>query len=256
MVDRQILLDTETTGLDPKKGHKIIEIGCVELVDRRLTGKTYQQFLNPKRQIDEGALKVHGITEAFLADKPVFEDVFEEFLNFVKDAELIIHNAPFDIGFLNQEIHIANLNPNCQWQEMEQYCQILDTLTMARKMYPGQKNSLDALCKRFSIDNTHRTLHGALLDSEILADVYLAMTGGQTNLFQAESKTQNAQQNEYQQHKKTKSHLDLKVIRASELELTEHSKRLQQLKKSSSKGCLWTELENSQPSIPNTDSDQ
>jgi DNA polymerase-3 subunit epsilon len=175
---RQIVLDTETTGLDPAQGNRIIEIGCVEIVGRKLTGRHYHQYINPERDSEEGALAVHGITTEFLADKPVFAKVAEEFLAFVSGAELIIHNAPFDTAFINSEMSrlqgtdfaIASL------------CKVTDTLVMARERHPGQKNNLDALCKRYEVDNSHRDLHGALLDAEILADVYLTMTGGQVNL--------------------------------------------------------------------------
>lgn len=175
---RQILLDTETTGLEPKQGHRVIEIGCVEMVNRRLTHNHYHQYIQPDRHIEEEAIEVHGITNEFLQDKPRFADVVEDFIQYVKGAELIIHNAPFDVGFINHEFNLLGqgLPP------IEEICTITDSLQMARKQYPGQKNNLDALCRRLEIDNSHRTLHGALLDSEILAEVYLAMTGGQTGL--------------------------------------------------------------------------
>lgn len=175
---RQIILDTETTGIGHELGHRIIEIGCVELIDRKLTGKHFHVYLNPQREIDEGAFRVHGISSEFLADKPLFEAVVSDFLQFVGGAELIIHNAAFDVGFLNSELkHVG-------WKKkLEEYCDILDTLVMARDKHPGQRNSLDALCKRYDIDNSNRQLHGALLDAEILALVYLAMTGGQRSLF-------------------------------------------------------------------------
>ncbi|MGL5741407.1 MAG: DNA polymerase III subunit epsilon [Legionella sp.] len=175
---RQIILDTETTGIGHEQGHRVIEIGCVALFDRKLTGKHFHIYLNPKRLVDEGAFRVHGISDAFLQDKPLFEEKVDEFLQFVAGAELIIHNAPFDVGFLNSELtHI-------KWQKrLEDYCSITDTLALAREKYPGQRNSLDALCKRYGIDHFNRELHGALLDAEILAYVYLAMTGGQTSLF-------------------------------------------------------------------------
>ena len=176
---RQIVLDTETTGLDPMSGHRIIEIGAVELLDRKLTGKHYHQYLQPDRKIDEAALEVHGITAEFLDDKPRFPEISQQFIDFVKGAELIIHNAPFDIGFLDAELN--RLNPDVG--KMSDFTSILDTLVMARDRHPGQKNNLDALCRRYYVDNTQRTLHGALLDAEILADVYLLMTGGQTALF-------------------------------------------------------------------------
>lgn len=175
---RQIILDTETTGIGHEKGHRVIEIGCVELVDRKLTGNHYHTYLNPQREVDAGAFRVHGISSEFLKDKPLFKDIMPDFLNFVADSELIIHNAPFDLGFLNAELQKARKN-----LILDEYCRILDTLELARKKHPGQRNSLDALCKRYAIDNSNRQLHGALLDAEILALVYLAMTGGQINLF-------------------------------------------------------------------------
>lgn len=175
---RQVVLDTETTGIGHEKGHRIIEIGCVELIDRKLTGKYYHVYLNPERLVDEGAFRVHGISDEFLKDKPLFSDVVSEFLQFITDAELIIHNAAFDVGFLNSELRYV------QWKKkLEDYCTVFDTLTYARDKFPGQRNSLDALCKRFSIDHFNREFHGALLDAEILAFVYLALTGGQSSLF-------------------------------------------------------------------------
>ncbi len=180
---RQVVLDTETTGLEPSEGHRIIEIGCVEVIDRRLTGNTYHQYLNPDRAIDDGAIEVHGITNEFLDDKPRFHQVAPAFLEFIKGSQLVIHNAPFDIGFLNNELKICDQKSDSTYGKTEDYSSVLDTLLLARKMHPGQRNSLDALCKRYEIINTHRELHGALLDSEILADVYLAMTGGQTKLI-------------------------------------------------------------------------
>ena len=175
---RQIILDTETTGIGHEFGHRIIEIGCVELVERKLTGNHFLVYLNPLRDVDEGAFRVHGISTEFLQDKPFFGDIAEEFLQFIRGAEVIIHNAPFDVGFLKAELKHA------KWPKpLDDYCSIFDTLVLARKKHPGQRNSLDALCKRYDIDNSNRQLHGALLDAEILALVYLAMTGGQTNLF-------------------------------------------------------------------------
>ena len=175
---RQIVLDTETTGIGSELGHRVIEIGCVELINRKLTGKHYHVYLNPQRDVDEGAFKVHGISSEFLQDKPLFKDVLHEFLAFIDGAELIIHNAPFDVGFLNAELKRA------KWtKRLDGHCNVLDTLVLARKKHPGQRNSLDALCKRYDVDNSNRQHHGALLDAEILAFVYLAMTGGQTMLF-------------------------------------------------------------------------
>lgn len=179
---RQIVLDTETTGISPEAGHRIIEIGCVELFDRKLTGNHFHVYINPEREVDEGAFKVHGISTAFLQDKPLFQAIVEPFLAFITDAELIIHNAPFDVGFLSHELL------RLQWPyPFKQYCTVLDTLALAKKKHPGQRNSLDALCKRYDIDNSNRQLHGALLDAEILASVYLAMTGGQVSLFDESS---------------------------------------------------------------------
>ncbi len=175
---RQIILDTETTGLSPEQGHRVIEIGALEMVDRRLTGEQFHYYIHPDREIDPGAQRVHGITLEFLQDKPRFGEIAEAFLAFVQDAELIIHNAPFDMGFLESELRHAGIQPGLK----PRIAGIIDTLMMARKKYPGKKNNLDALCKRYEIDNSARDLHGALLDSEILADVYLTMTGGQETL--------------------------------------------------------------------------
>lgn len=175
---RQIVLDTETTGLDHQQGHRIIEVGCVELMERKLTGRHFHVYINPGREVDDGAIEIHGITNEFLADKPPFAQIADEFLAFIEGAELIIHNAPFDVGFMDMEFGLLNRG----LQRVREICKITDTLAMARKKHPGQKNNLDILCKRYGVDNGHRDLHGALLDAEILADVYLAMTGGQTAL--------------------------------------------------------------------------
>ena len=175
---RQIVLDTETTGLETSQGHRIIEIGCVELIDRRVTDNHWHHYINPQREVDTGAFEVHGISNEFLQDKSLFQDLVEDFMRYIEGAELVIHNAAFDIGFLNHEI---NLLENDQ-PAIEGVCTVLDTLMMARQKHPGQKNNLDALCKRYEIDNSHRSVHGALLDARILADVYLVMTGGQTSL--------------------------------------------------------------------------
>jgi DNA polymerase III subunit epsilon len=180
---RQIVLDTETTGLEVSQGHRIIEIGCVEVINRRLTGNHYHVYINPEREVDQGAIEVHGITNEFLADKPLFAQVAEDFLAFVTGAELVIHNAPFDVGFLNAELQRLDAGlPN-----VDTVCGIVDSLVMARRKHPGQRNTLDALCVRYDVDNSSRELHGALLDAEILADVYLMMTGGQTSLSLSDS---------------------------------------------------------------------
>ena len=175
---RHVILDTETTGLEPSEGHRIIEIGCLELVHRRPSGRRFHRYLNPDRPVDAGAVEVHGLDDRFLADKPRFHEVVDEFLDFIRGAELVIHNAPFDVGFLNAEL--ARLGP--QWGAVEDYAGVTDTLAQARTLHPGQRNSLDALCKRYQVDNSGRELHGALLDAELLAEVYLAMTGGQGSL--------------------------------------------------------------------------
>ncbi|MDN3555038.1 DNA polymerase III subunit epsilon [Halomonas maura] len=180
---RQIILDTETTGIDPKDGHRLIEIGAVEMVNRRLTGNTYHQYINPERDIEAEAMAVHGITNERVAEEPVFAEVADAFWAFIEGAELVIHNAPFDVGFIDHELGLLNAaRGEPRLGPVADHCRILDTLRMARDKHPGQRNSLDALCKRYEIENGHRVLHGALLDSEILADVYLAMTGGQTAL--------------------------------------------------------------------------
>ena len=179
---RQIVLDTETTGLKATQGHRIIEIGCVEMVNRRITGKHFHQYINPDRAVDKGAFQVHGISDDFLADKPSFTGIADAFLEFVEGAELVIHNAPFDVSFLDMELRRSKRRPG----KINKYCQILDTLVLARELHPGQKNNLDALCKRYYVDNKHRQFHGALLDAQILSQVYLAMTGGQTSLFDDE----------------------------------------------------------------------
>ena len=176
---RQIVLDTETTGLDPHDGHRVIEIGCVELIDRRLTRNNFHRYIQPDREIDAGAVEVHGITDDFLADKPRFAEVADDFIRYVEGAELIIHNAPFDVGFLDHEL-MGWRGGNAP--RISDLCEVTDTLAMARRLHPGQRNGLDALCKRYSVDNSRREWHGALLDAEILADVYLAMTGGQVSL--------------------------------------------------------------------------
>lgn len=175
---RQIVLDTETTGLDPKSGHRVIEIGCIELINRKFTGNNLHIYLNPEREIDAGALRVHGISNDFLKDKPLFIDIAKRFIDYINGAQLIIHNAAFDVGFLNSELNQIKYK-----NSLEDLCDILDTLVLAREKHPGQRNNLDALCKRYSVNNSNRKLHGALLDAEILAFVYLAMTGGQAELF-------------------------------------------------------------------------
>ena len=229
---RQVVLDTETTGINPKEGHKIIEIGCVELVNRRLTQNRFQVYLNPDREIDAGAIEVHGITNQFLQDKPRFCDVVDDFMAFTAGAELIIHNAPFDVGFLNHELSLLDN----ETRTVESNSTVFDTLTYARKKHPGARNSLDALCKRYSIDNSHRNLHGALLDAEILADVYLVMTGGQASLLDESDHIENTAQQDAVRLSTDRPRL--KVICCTDDELTIHQQRLEKIAKASG-NCLW-----------------
>ncbi|HRP98318.1 MAG TPA: DNA polymerase III subunit epsilon [Rhodocyclaceae bacterium] len=228
---RQIVLDTETTGLDWRNGDRVIEIGCVELLNRSLSGRHYHVYLNPERGIDAEAVAVHGITEEFLADKPRFRDVAAEFEDFVRDAELVIHNASFDVGFLNHELSLVGRAP------LEQCCAgVIDTLKMAKEQNPGKKASLDALCERHQIDNAHRTLHGALLDAEILAEVYLAMTRGQESLIIA---FEEAAPGPLEVAAGLAERPPLKVVRASADELAEHESVLADIDKASKGQCLW-----------------
>lgn len=234
---RQIVLDTETTGLEPEAGHRVIEIGGVEVVNRKLTGRHFHQYLNPQRDIDEGALEVHGISSEFLADKPLFEDVAEEFTDFIDGAELVIHNAPFDVAFLDAELtRLGNSE-----RSVHERCLVLDTLALARKMHPGQRNSLDALCKRYEVDNSQRDLHGALLDAEILADVYLAMTGGQTSLELASEQRASSGVNENEPQRIERKG-PFKVVRASDVELNAHQARLEAIQAASG-SCVWMDLD-------------
>ncbi|MCH9670003.1 MAG: DNA polymerase III subunit epsilon [Gammaproteobacteria bacterium] len=238
---RQIVLDTETTGLDATEGHRIIEIGGVEVIGRRLTKNHFHQYVNPEREIDVGAQEVHGISSAFLQDKPKFADIAEAFIEFVTGAELVIHNAAFDVEFINAEL--ARLKG---FKRIESYCSIVDSLAMARERHPGQRNSLDALCGRYFVDNSQRDLHGALLDAEILADVYLAMTGGQTALSLEPVENANAD-----------VHLSLRwaagerpplrVVRASDSEMSAHEARLDVIDKSSESGSVWRQLHPNTP---------
>lgn len=236
MRTRQIILDTETTGLETAEGHRIIEIAAVEMINRRLTKKHFHVYLNPERELDAGAIEVHGLTTEFLKDKPKFADIVEEFLNFVTDAELVIHNAPFDIGFLNYEL---SLLPN-RYPLITEHCTVVDTLVLARRKHPGQRNNLDALCQRYKVDNSNRELHGALLDSELLAQVYLLMTGGQAHLFQEDEA-----EGDGVQRAQVVPHFDvnrepLAVIAVSSEEKVAHEALLEKIQKSSGK-CVWRE---------------
>jgi DNA polymerase-3 subunit epsilon len=234
---RQIVLDTETTGLSTADGHRIIEIGCVELSNRQYTSNTFHRYIHPQRDIDQGALAVHGITTQFLADKPKFQEIIEELIAFINGAELIIHNAPFDTSFLNYEFKLAG----AKFKSLQNYCTVFDTLQLARKKHPGQQNNLDALCKRYEIDNTKREMHGALLDAHLLAQVYLAMTGGQTSFF-GENQPANKPEAKVQPVKTPKQR-KLKVIFANESERQAHQGYVAFMKSSSGKASLYEKNE-------------
>jgi DNA polymerase III subunit epsilon len=234
---RQIVLDTETTGLESDRGHRIIEIGCVELVSRRITGRRFHRYLNPDRDIDEGAQQVHGISRAQLEHEPRFGEIAAEFLDFVRGAELIAHNAPFDVAFLNAEL--ARLPGDVA--RIGDQCRILDTLLLARELHPGQRNSLDALCKRYGVDNSQRDLHGALLDAQILADVYLAMTGGQGALALGEERRSERHVAGGPQAVRKAVHpgAPLAVPRASAEEIAAHESMLDRVAKAGGGKCLF-----------------
>ncbi len=231
---RQIFLDTETTGFNPHEGDRIIEIGAVELIKRKLTQKNYHQFINPERPIPAEATEVHGITDERVANEPKFAEIVDAFMEYVAGAELIIHNAPFDVGFINHELSMLKNN---RWGKIEDHCTITDSLKLAQKQYPGQRNSLDALCKRLYIDNTARVFHGALLDSEILADVYLGMTGGQVDLgLSLDSSQSNKPDIDLAQ---TQVQRKLVVISANDEELALHQKKLEEISKKSGQELSW-----------------
>ena len=244
--NRSIVLDTETTGMPVTDGHRIIEIGCVEVIGRRLTGRHFHVYLQPDRESDEGAIGVHGITNEFLVGKPRFSEVADEFYEFIKGAQLIIHNAAFDVGFINNEFALMGAHDKA---DVTQYCTVLDTLAMARERHPGQRNSLDALCRRYGVDNSGRELHGALLDSEILADVYLAMTGGQTSLSLAGNSSdgagagQGAGNQGSEIRRLPAGRTPCRVIRASESELAEHEARMAVIAKAAGAPALWVQLQ-------------
>ena len=232
---RQVVLDTESTGLEPEQGHRIIEIGCVELVNRRLTDRRLHYYLQPDRDIDDGALEVHGITRDFLQGKPRFADVHAEILSFVSGAEVIIHNAPFDVAFIDHEL--ARLGDSVP--RLEDYCRVLDSLALARQLHPGQRNSLDALCKRYRIDNSARQLHGALLDAEILAEVYLAMTGGQAVLALGGTGETAIASSAPSGERRRRSSGSIPVLRADPEELEAHARQLARIDGESGGQCLW-----------------
>ncbi len=234
---RQVVLDTETTGLEVEQLHRVIEIGCVELFNRRLTGRTFHQYLNPERDIDEGAQQVHGLSREKLAKEPVFAVIHGDFLEFIRDAEVIIHNAPFDVAFLNAEF--ARIDAALKVHEV---CRVLDTLALARKMHPGQRNNLDALCKRYSVDNSRRDYHGALLDARILAEVYLAMTGGQATMsLSAESDTPRSRARQALPARPDEA-VRINVIKASAEEMAAHEHVLAVLDKASGGRTVWRKL--------------
>ena len=239
---RQIVLDTETTGMDPAAGHRIIEIGCVEVVDRQVTKKHFHVYLNPDRLVDEGAIQVHGITNEFLVDKQRFGEIAQSFIEFVAGTELLIHNAAFDVGFINHELERLAENGGPDLGPIERHCRVTDTLKLAREKHPGQRNSLDALCRRYEVDNTGRTLHGALLDSQLLAEVYLALTGGQLTMDLAapalgggDSEPGQTQLNQWEPPQ-------TRILRANSEELDAHASRLAQIKNKTG-NCLWADIE-------------
>ncbi|WP_106478072.1 DNA polymerase III subunit epsilon [Phytohalomonas tamaricis] len=241
---RQIVLDTETTGIDPNEGHRLVEIGGVEVINRRLTGRHYHQYINPERNIDAEVVEIHGITNERVANEPVFAQIADEFWEFIKGAELVIHNAAFDVGFLDHEFNRLNqMRGEPRLGPVASACKILDTLKLARDMHPGQRNNLDALCKRYDIDNGHRELHGALLDSEILADVYLAMTGGQTALLLGANETDNDTEGgvDVGTRRLSADRRPLRVIRPQNSELDAHNAKLETLRKATGE-CVWDRL--------------
>jgi DNA polymerase III subunit epsilon len=234
---RQVVVDTETTGLEVSAGHRVLEVGCVEIIGRKLTRRHFHHYINPQRDIDDGALEVHGITRGFLQDKPIFADIWSGFLEFIEGAELIMHNASFDTQFINQEMKLMSK----QLGVLTDYCSVIDSLELARSKHPGQKNNLDALCKRYNVDNSQRDLHGALLDAEILADVYLLLTGGQVTLSLGDDEAGTGGSTEIRKVRSDRP--KLKVIRASTDEIQRHESKLSQLDESAENGCVWKQLE-------------
>lgn len=236
---RQVVLDTETTGLEVARGHRIIEIGCVELINRRHTARTFHCYIQPDRDIDEAAIEVHGITNHRLADEPRFGEIVDDFVDFISGAELIIHNAEFDVGFLDHEFRLANLNST----DIAGLCPVIDTLPLARQIHPGQRNSLDALCKRYMVDNSGRDFHGALLDAQLLADVYLAMTGGQTALSLDREEQGSASAGDTALRSVDRKDLKLKVVRATKAEIAAHDRQLDLIADSCPDGAVWRKLD-------------
>jgi DNA polymerase III subunit epsilon len=239
---RQIVLDTETTGLEVEQHHRIVEIGCVEVFNRRLTGRTFHRYLNPEREIDEGAQQVHGLSREQLSKEPRFAQIHGELLEFIRDAELIIHNAPFDVAFLNAEFRLLEKAANGVHAKITDFCRVLDTLALARQMHPGQRNSLDALCKRYSVDNSHREYHGALLDARILAEVYLTMTGGQAKFtLSAESDTARSRARQAAPPRLAAG-VRIVVVKANDEEMAAHEHSLALLDKASRGNTVWRKL--------------
>jgi DNA polymerase-3 subunit epsilon len=237
---RQIILDTETTGIDPLQGHRLIEVGCLEMVNRRLTGRVFHHYVNPEREVEAEAIAVHGITNEFLVDKPLFASIADEFLMFIRGAELIIHNAPFDVGFIDHEFRLLKRG----MPTVAEICSVLDTLVMARARHPGQKNNLDALARRYGADQRDRTYHGALLDAEILADVYLAMTGGQVGLALGSEEAGSGDKGRAEGIRRLAAgRMPLPVIRADAMEVERHEARLRALDKAAGGQCLWRRTE-------------
>jgi DNA polymerase-3 subunit epsilon len=235
---RQVVLDTETTGLDPEAGHRVIEIGCVELMHRRYSERNFHRYVNPERAVDPGALAVHGIEESFLATQPVFADVAAEFIEFVTGAELVIHNAEFDVGFINHELRrLPGFPP-----DIREICEVRDTLSLARRMHPGQRNSLDALARRYEIDNSMRELHGALLDAQILAEVYLAMTGGQVSLSLDAESAGRGSADAAQSEALDRDGVHLVVLSASDAELDAHDAMLERMRAQIERAPLWDRI--------------
>lgn len=238
---RQVVLDTETTGIRVEEGHRIIEVGCIELVDRKLTGKSFHSYINPGRESDPGALAVHGISNEFLQDKPVFADIADALMDFILGAELIIHNAPFDLSFIDHELNLLEAGH----KKIVEYCQVIDTLQMARRLHAGQRNNLDALCKRYGIDNTKRELHGALLDARLLAQVYLVMTGGQGSFFEPHHQpiTTSTSNNQLPGARNTLTKAySLVVLSAQAEEIKLHERYLNMMKQKGQ--CLWAMEDN------------
>ncbi|MBT8443742.1 MAG: DNA polymerase III subunit epsilon [Gammaproteobacteria bacterium] len=236
---RQVVLDTETTGLEVARGHRIIEIGCVELINRRHTTRTFHRYVQPDREIDEAAIEVHGITNQRLANEPRFGEIVDDFVDFISGAELIIHNAEFDVGFLDNEFHLANLNST----DIAGLCPVIDTLPLARQIHPGQRNSLDALCKRYMVDNSGRAFHGALLDAQLLADVYLAMTGGQTALSLDGDEQGLDVIDDTARRLVDRKDLKLRVVRATKAEIAAHDRQLDLIADSCPDGAVWRKLD-------------